>query len=148
VRTALKALSDRVASRLRAEGLRAGGVKLDIKDPDFKVITRQLQLEKPTDLASDIHAAAMDLAERNWRFADPIRLLTVTGINLVDNLADEQLSFETLIDNTHEKDRAMEETLDSIREKFGKYAIVYGGLVGNDLGISNGRREDIEYEER
>lgn len=148
VRTALKALSDRVASRLRAEGLRAGGVKLDIKDPDFKVITRQLQLEKPTDLASDIHAAAMDLAERNWQFTDPIRLLTVTGISLVDNLADEQLSFDTLMDNTHEKDRAMEETLDSIREKFGKYAIVYGGLVGNDLGISNGRREDVEYEER
>ena len=42
----------------------------------------------------------------------------------------------------------METALDSIRRKFGRYAIVHGGLLGNDLGISNGRRDEVEYEER
>lgn len=148
VRTALKAIADRVAGRLRAQGMRAGGVKLDIKDPGFRVITRQLQLDRPTDLAADIHNAAMDLAERNWRFEDPIRLLTVTAINLQDDAQDEQLSFDMLDSGDEEQDRAMEEMLDSIRRKFGRHAIVFGSIVDNDLGISSGRREDIEYEER
>ena len=40
--------------------------------------------------------------------------------------------------------------MDSIRGKFGKYSIMYGGLLGNDLGISykNSQEEEIEYEER
>ncbi|HPF18418.1 MAG TPA: DNA polymerase IV [Bacillota bacterium] len=148
VRTALKALSDRVAGRLRSHGLRCNGVKLDIKDPEFRVITRQLQLERATDLAGEIYPAAMDLAERNWRFEDPIRLLTLTAINLSEQNAEEQLSFDALAPKHEEQERAVEETLDSIREKFGRYAIVYGGLLGNDLGISDGRREEMEYEEQ
>ncbi|MDD3289697.1 MAG: DNA polymerase IV [Eubacteriales bacterium] len=148
VRTAVNALSDRVAGRLRSQGLRCGGVKLDIKDPDFRVITRQLQLARPTDLGSEIRRAAMDLIEKNWQFGDPIRLLTVTAINLTDDKSDEQLSFDLLTPRPEAQDRAVEETLDSIRKKFGRYAVVYGGLLGNDLGISDGRRDEIEYEER
>jgi DNA polymerase-4 len=145
VRTAVIALSDRVAGRLRAQNLRCSGVKLDIKDPEFRVITRQLQLPRPTDLAGDIQRAAM---EKNWHFEDPIRLLTVTAIQLSGEDADEQLSFDSLNGQTTEQDRAVETALDSIRRKFGRYAIVHGGLLGNDLGISNGRRDEVEYEER
>ncbi|HCU07983.1 MAG TPA: DNA polymerase IV, partial [Clostridiales bacterium] len=78
-----------MAGRLRSHGLRCSGVKLDIKDPDFRVITRQLQLSHPTDLSSEIQHAAMELIEKNWRFEDPIRLLTVTAINLSDEQTDE-----------------------------------------------------------
>ena len=41
---------------------------------------------------SDIRAAAMDIIRTSWRMSDPIRLLTVTAINLVDETEDEQLS--------------------------------------------------------
>lgn len=148
VRTAVIALSDRVAGRLRAQNLRCSGVKLDIKDPEFRVITRQLQLPRPTDLAGDIQRAAMELMEKHWHFEDPIRLLTVTAIQLSGEDADEQLSFDSLNGQATEQDRAVETALDSIRRKFGRYAIVHGGLLGNDLGISDGRRDEVEYEER
>ncbi len=148
IRTAVKALSDRVAGRLRAQGLRCGGVKIDIKDPDFQVISRQVQLEHATDLGAEIFKAAMDLMERHWRDSDPIRLLTVTGIQLVSGAEEEQLSLFSMDDPQSEKQKAMEEAVDNIREKFGRHAIVYGGLINNSLGISKGKNEEeIEYEE-
>ncbi|HCU07518.1 MAG TPA: hypothetical protein DF480_00865, partial [Clostridiales bacterium] len=67
---------------------------------------------------------------------------------LSDEQTDEQLSFDTMKEPSEAQDRAVEETLDSIRKKFGRYAVVSGGLLGNDLGISDGRQDEIEYEER
>ena len=47
-RAGLVALSDEVASRLRAHGLYAGAVQITVKDAGFKTITRQAQLATPT----------------------------------------------------------------------------------------------------
>ena len=98
-----------------------------------------------------IAKAAMDLIERNWRYSDPIRLITVTGINISVGLPEEQLSlFSPAQEDEKKKNEAVDAALDSIRDKFGKYSIMYGGLLGNDLGISykNSQEEEIEYEER
>ena len=46
--TAVTALADTVATRLRAQRLKARGIKVDIKDPSFRTITRQKQLPHPT----------------------------------------------------------------------------------------------------
>ena len=85
-------LCDTVAGRLRKYQLKAYGIKVDIKDPSLKTISRQKQLDRPVNLMSDIRAAAMDIIRTSWRMSDPIRLLTVTAINLVDETEDEQLS--------------------------------------------------------
>ena len=86
VRTAVVSLSDRVSVRLRKHGLRASGVKVDIKDPNLRTISRQMQLESSTNSSAEIAKAAMDLIDRNWRYTDPIRLITVTGINISEVL--------------------------------------------------------------
>src|SRR5665647_201587 len=129
IRTALKALCDRVAARLRAHDIKCMGIKIDIKDPSFKVISRQTQLDIPTNLSSEIFETAMQLLQNNWRFGDPIRLLTITGINLVQEQSEEQLSLFFNDNKDKEKQRAVEETIDSIRVKFGKYAIIYLSLI-------------------
>ena len=90
--TAVTALSDTVASRLRKYQMKAGGIKVDIKDPYFKSITRQKQLEVPTNLADEISRAAQGLILSSWNLNAKIRLLTVTGINLTDENDDQQLS--------------------------------------------------------
>lgn len=144
IRTAVKALSDRVGGRLRASGMRCCGVKVDIKNPDFEMISRQMQIEGSTDLSSDIFEAVLELIENNWRPRDPIRLLTVTGINLVEDETNEQLRFFSPGVEEKKKQRAVEEAMDSIRDKFGHYAIVYGGILKNDLGISDGTDEEEE----
>lgn len=144
IRTAVKALSDRVGARLRANGVRCCGVKVDIKNPDFQMISRQMQIEGSTDLSADIFEAVLQLIENNWRPKDPIRLLTVTGINLVKDDTDEQLNFFSPDIEEKKSQRAVEEAMDSIRDKFGHYAIVYGGIIKNDLGISDGTDEEEE----
>lgn len=142
IRTAVKVLSDRVGARLRANGLRCSGIKIDIKDPQFQVISRQMQIEGPTDSSSVIFQTALQLIETNWRPKDPIRLITVTGINLVAGETDEQLSFFSSDSEEKESQRAVEEAIDSIRGKFGEYAIVYGGIINNTLGISEKSDEE------
>ena len=151
VRTAVVSLSDRVSVRLRKHGLRASGVKVDIKDPNLRTISRQMQLESSTNSSAEIAKAAMDLIDRNWRYTDPIRLITVTGINISEGMPEEQISlFEPVLEEKRKQNEAIDAAMDSIRDKFGKYSIMYGGLLGNDLGISykNSQEEEIEYEER
>ncbi len=52
-------LSDRVAVRLRRAGMKAAGVSLAIRDPDFRDISRQRRLEPPTCLARELSQAAV-----------------------------------------------------------------------------------------
>lgn len=141
--TAVTSLSDTVAGRLRKYGFKAKGVKVDIKDASFKSISRQKQLVKPTHLSSDIKQAAMELISSSWRFPDPIRLITVTAINLTDGEEGEQLSFfgngyssdSESAAAAEEKSDSIEKAMDDIRRKFGDSSITFGQLLNNDIGI-------------
>ena len=151
VRTAVVSLSDRVSVRLRKHGLRASGVKVDIKHPSLRTISRPMQLESSTNSSAEIAKAAMDLIDRNWRYTDPIRLITVTGINISEGMPEEQISlFEPVLEEKRKQNEAIDAAMDSIRDKFGKYSIMHGGALGNDIGISykESEEEEIEYEER
>lgn len=133
--TAVTSLSDTVAGRLRKYQMKAGGVKVDIKDPRFKTISRQKQLITPTNLATDIRKNAMELIKTSWGFNHPVRLITVTAINLCDEDSDVQLSlFDQSSENT-EKNESVEKAMDAIREKFGNSAITFGQILDNDIGI-------------
>ena len=76
-------LSDRVAVRLRRAGMKAAGVSLAIRDPDFRDISRQRRLEPPTCLARELSQAAVSLAEGCWNMDSPVRALTVTALYLI-----------------------------------------------------------------
>ena len=132
---ALTALSDTVASRLRKYEMKASGVKVDIKDPDFSTISRQMQLEAATNLASEIRQAATALIKKSWPANKPIRLITVTAINLSDESESEQLSFFADAQEKREKESSIENTMDDIRRKFGTSSIGFGKVIDNDLGI-------------
>lgn len=149
VRTAVISLSDRVSQRLRKHGLRAGGIKVDIKDPDFRVITRQKQLDRAVNSSVEIAAAAMEIIDRNWHYPDPIRLLTITGINIGCGEREEQMNLFGLSEEVHKQNEAVDAAMDAVRSKFGRYSIMYGGALGNDLGISykEDESEVIQYEE-
>ena len=135
IRTGVTALSDTVASRLRKHKMKAFGVKVDIKDPNFKVISRQVQLDNPTNLTEVIADTAMELIRKHWRMRDPIRLITVTAINLCDENQAQQLSlFAEENINTDKEERA-ERAMDDIREKFGNSAISFGSVIKNDIGV-------------
>lgn len=133
--TAVTALSDTVASRLRKYQLKAFGIKIDIRDPSFKTISRQKQLIRPTNLTSDIRAAAMEIIASSWTIGLPIRMITVTGINLADEDTGEQLSLFDIPAEGLEKNESIERAMDSIRAKFGSDAISFGQVIDKDIGI-------------
>lgn len=135
IRTGVTGLSDTVASRLRKYKMKAFGVKVDIKDPQFKVISRQVQLDNPTNLTEVIADTAMDIIATHWRMRDPIRMLTITAINLCDENQAQQLSLFAEENISVEKEEKAERAMDDIRKKFGDSAITFGSVVKNDIGL-------------
>ncbi len=138
IQTAISALSDTVATRLRRQGLKCMTVQVTIKDPSLKVITRQKALSAPSHLAQDLAACCMELIEAKWPKGKPIRLLTVTAQKLVPRgREEEQLSLfdAPLKDRSHEKRENLERVMDEIRGKYGHESIQPASIAHNDLGI-------------
>ncbi len=130
-------LADSVAMRLRSHALRCRTVQVQIKDPGFKTISRQMTLPRPTLLWQDITAASMELIEKNWDMKSPIRLITVTCQDLVPMEEDNvQLSFfDTGGAEKAEKREKLEQMVANIRQKHGKGSITYGYGKNEELGI-------------
>ena len=137
IRTAVIALSDTVAVRLRQKKKKAFGVKVDIKDPSLKVISRQQQLDNPTNLAENIADTAVSIIEKSWNLRHPIRMLTVTAINLCPEDQAQQLSLFSSENFQNETGEKMERTMDDIRKKFGRNAITFGRIIKNDIGLES-----------
>ena len=133
--TAITGLSDTVAARLRQYQLKAWGIKVDIKDPFFNTISRQIQLERPTNLAPEISRVSKELVKKALDPLRPIRLLTVTGINLTDENTEVQISLFPSIERKQLEAERLERTLDKIRSKYGDGSVHYASLLDNDLGI-------------
>jgi DNA polymerase IV len=124
----LRQLSDHVARRLRADGLCGATVKIKLRWSDFTTLTRQSMLAQPTDLESEIFAAALQLFENTWSPPRPVRLVGVgvTGLGA----AARQLA---LWDEHAEKERKLVAAVDALRERFGDRIIRRGStLAAND----------------
>ncbi|MCD8007404.1 MAG: DNA polymerase IV [Clostridiales bacterium] len=135
VRTGLELLSDSVATRLRRKELKCTSVQVTIRDPNFKTITRQMGLPAPTYLAREITEAALTLVQRNWDLRSPIRMLTVTGQNLISEWeAAEQMDlFAPSAAPKREMLERLEKAMDAIRSQYGKDAIMLGALQNTTL---------------
>lgn len=153
IKTAVTSLADTVASRLRKYQMKCYGVKVDIKDPNFKVISRQKQLSAPTNLEEEIFRTSIEIINDSWNLRDPIRLLTITGINLCDEDESEQISLFDITGGinagnatdsnrtqSRENSEKMERTMDDIRAKFGGSAITFGRVLKNDIGLEHKKK--------
>lgn len=135
IKIGVLALSDTVAGRLRKYEMKCHGVKVDIRDPMFRTISRQKQLPMATNLAEEISIGALELIRKTWNLKEPIRMLTITGIGLSDQQESEQLSIFASDERDRNKSETIERTLDRIRRKYGGSAITFGGIINNDIGI-------------
>ena len=90
----------------------------------------------------------MALAEHCWDFSKPVRLLALTAEQLIPIEQDaEQLTlFPDAAAPAREKQGRLEDTLSSIRGKYGKCSIQLGSFLGNDLGLG-GSGNKLENDE-
>ncbi len=111
---------DRVASRLRKEGLSASGVTLKLRLPDFSLRIRSRAGIKATQLAPRLFQAARPLLE-----AQPngmaYRLLGIAASELAPAQGADE---DDLVDGEREKDR--EAAIASLRDRFGPAAVQRG----------------------
>lgn len=137
IRLGVLALSDSVASRLRKHGLKCATVHIGIKNPSLKTISRQKTLAIPTFLAKVIADSSLELIRSCWNLNAPIRMLSISGSNLIPiEETGEQLTFFDQSEMQKlKKQEQLENTLDTIRGKFGSTSISFGGILHNDLGI-------------
>lgn len=143
----LYVLSDEVAQRLRKYGLKCRTVSVTIKDTNLKVINRQKALMIPSQLSRDLWQASLELVHSSWNPNKPIRMLTVTAMNVV---GEEEACWQASIfiseemEQKRKKLEALETALDDIRQKYGQEAVKRASVLKNDLGISGALTEKQE----
>ncbi len=120
-------LCEEVGSRLRKKGLKCSSVSLTIKDEHLISIQRQAPQSPPSDIGREIADTAYSILIANWQEHKPIRMLTVTANGLTDKDAvGEQFDFFASNNNSRNKLRDFEKTVDNIRQKYGDKSIVRG----------------------
>ncbi len=129
VRRELLRLSERVGSRLRAQGYRGRTVSIKIRFADFTTITRSRTLRDPTDVTRDIHATATDLYEALGLDRARLRLVGVR----VEGLADAEAVAEQLQLGAPEHGwRDADAAVDRAVRRFGRGAVRPAALVRRD----------------
>ena len=119
LRTELLKHCDRVAWRLRRAGLSGRTVSLKIRLPDFTTVTRSETLPVSTDVLRDIFQACLRLLDRSGLAENPVRLLGVGVSGLQSADAPRQLSVQGGVGWDD-----LSDTVDSIRVRFGRGAVV------------------------
>jgi len=122
----LLALSEGVAGRLRAGGVKARTIAVKVRDSSFSTVSRQRTLSQPTDQTEVIFEAVVDLA-RPQLHGIRVRLLGVAASQLGEG--DQMALFAG-----DERKRRATEAADEIRRRYGSKAIRRARLL--DSGVA------------
>ena len=124
-RAALLSLAESVGARLRLEGYQCRTVELSVRTADLHWRSHRMALRHPSDLTSELLAAALALCEQAHLWPDPLRSIGIRALDLVPACAPHQLDlFE---DAEHRaRQRQLDITLDNLRARYGKTCVLRG----------------------
>lgn len=126
----LRGAAETVARRLRRRGERANGVRVKLKGADFRIVTRQCVLAKPTDVASELYAAGVSLLD-SVELGKPFRLVGLGAYGL-DAPGDQSQLVLPIVDG---RARRLETTIDGVKERFGAGAVQRASELLEDRGV-------------
>ncbi len=118
-------LSERVAHRLRKQGVAAGTLGLVLRFGDLRRITRSRTISEPTDDGLVIYQSVLPLLEEVLKTPMPIRLIGVSASSLAGGVTQLGLFEDS-------KRSCLMEVVDEVNEKFGKTAIRPASLLNAD----------------
>lgn len=121
-------LSESVSSRLRKAGQLAGNICVEIKYSTFRRVSHQMSADPPLNTCEGIHRISCRLFDALWD-GSPIRLLGIRTAKLVSDDTPVQLSLFDFENQKTEKEKRLDAALDSIRQKFGKGAVMRGSSL-------------------
>jgi DNA polymerase-4 len=132
----LYALSESVGARLMEQGFYASTVEFSYVGTNLTFShTRQMKLEKPTYISSEIARAAFSLFKKHYsHWPAPLRKIGVRGSNLVACDTPRQLSiFEDF--RKDQKNEDLEKMLNGLRARFGN-KIIQRAIMHTDTELS------------
>ena len=129
LRPILWRLAETVARRVKQAGVAGEGVTLKLKTGDFRIITRNVRLQRPTQSAKDLFIAAEPLLARETD-GRTFRLIGIGAQRLVS--ATEAIQGD-LFGGSELGGREIETVVDAVRKKFGDRAIDVGRGFGIEL---------------
>lgn len=129
VKKIFEELAIEVSKKLIEEDLKAGGVRITVRDKNLDYVSFQKVFTETSISALRLNDKAMELFKERYDFKEAIRSLTISAINLTRNTKTEQLSL--FAPKKVIKDDRLEKAFNEIREKFGSDKIGYLGLELN-----------------
>lgn len=119
-------LSEKVAHRLRSQGVRARSVTIKFREADFSTYTRRISTPSSVNTTEAIYPLARKLLRSLIRDGVPVRLIGVSAGNLEAETGGRQM---ILLDQPPQKDRKLAAALDDISQRFGDHAVIRATLV-------------------
>ena len=137
IRRGAALLCDSVATRLRQQGLYCRAVQVGLRDPAFHNVSRQKHLPHSTHLMRELLDTAMELIDQIWRAPSPVRLISVTALDLTDRWEtyEQEDLFSPSAPIQERRQEKLEQVMDNIRRRYGTRAITYGETAGDALSL-------------
>jgi len=135
----LLSLTETVAARLRKAKYCARLVSVFLRTNEFSGGSHQKKIASAIDCTNAIHEIACQLFDELWK-GEPVRQLGVRVSELCNNNF-LQLSF---FERDYEKQRAVDRTIDSLRERFGSDAIFRSSFLNSGVKFRSGGTVDDE----
>ncbi|MGC8825813.1 MAG: DNA polymerase IV [Anaerolineae bacterium] len=127
-------LSEKVGARLRRYGLQGRTVFIKLRYSDFTTITRQETLAEPTDIDMEIYRHARRLWEKAWERGRPVRLIGV-GLGQLSTTSWQLSLLPADSDElVRQRQRALNQAVDAIRQRFGDKALRRARLLRRPRG--------------
>jgi len=157
VRTALRHLADRVATRLRAKSRAGRTVTVRVRFADLSSVTRSATLPAAISATSILAEVAADLARSALTDHAGEEFISLLAISVSQLAYDGALQLELPIELGGEERRpgtesgaarwVLDRAVDSVRERFGRDAVGYGSVaLGESRSVPDDFRELAEKE--
>ena len=119
----LLSLCETVAMRMRKDGQSGSCVAVQLRTADFRHFSHQLQLHGATNITAELFRAACRALDEAWDGQTPLRQLGVQVTKLAKEPYQQYDLFSGITPARYERKLRLDETVDSLRDKFGENII-------------------------
>ena len=135
----LLSLTETVASRLRKAEYCARLVSVSLRTNEFSGGSHQRKIASAIDCTNAIHEIACQLFDELWK-GQPVRQLGVR----VSELGNNDFLQLSMFEKDYEKQRAVDRTVDSLRDRFGMDAVFRSSFINSGVKFRSGGTVDDE----
>ena len=137
----LLSLTELTASRLRDLGKMCRVVAVSIRYSNMERFSHQTTMFNPSDSTMTLFEVICRLFDQLWN-GNPIRHLGIRFTSFEENSFYQYSMFDEV---SLEKKRKADEAIDSLRKKYGRYAITRGSFPHSGVSPVNGGNGEAEY---